>query len=97
MYIYYADLTFFDDKIVNGTNETAHDIIRNISGIFGEPLNVDGDMILKSFEMDEVTVKTDIMILCVWAVCAHTLSVIYLTWSSHRRVFTYTDKEEKVE
>jgi hypothetical protein len=47
--------------------------------------------------MDEVTVKTDIMILCVWAVCAHTLSVIYLTWSSHRRVFTYTDKEEKVE
>ncbi|KAL3802346.1 hypothetical protein HJC23_007171 [Cyclotella cryptica] len=98
MYVYYIDMKFLEGSYVNGTNGTeipADGLIRNITGVYGEPQKLDGSVILDSFEMSDVNVNKDIIILMVWAVLAHLLSVFYLIWArfKHRRVFTYADKE----
>lgn len=79
----------------NGTEISANDLMHNITGMYGEPQKLNGSLVLESFEMLNVNVSNDIIILVVWAVLAHMLSIFYLIWVrfKHRRVFTYADKK----
>ena len=54
---------------------------------------INGDAILKSFEMDNVDVRNDLMVLILWAVIANAISIIYLCYENFksRRMFVYSD------
>ena len=56
---------------------------------------MDGNAILKSFEMTDVDVGHDCVVLFIWFAIAHMISIIYLCWNHYksRRTFVYSDKE----
>jgi len=76
-----SDLFFIDPGVIGGFMNTI-----DISG---------GNAILKSFEMENINVARDNMILVLWLVVMHSISIIYLCWShfKSRRTFVYSDGE----
>lgn len=52
----------------------------------------DGDGVLKFFEMENVVVKDDMVVLVIWFFCMHAVSVVYLLWQQYksRRIFVYS-------
>ena len=52
-----------------------------------------GNILLKGFEIVGVEPEIDILILVVWLLCMHLVSIIYLFWSKRRarRTFVYSD------
>lgn len=53
-----------------------------------------GMAILESFEMENVNVAQDMIVLAVWTLVMHLVSMIYLVWKQYkgRRIFVYDDE-----
>ena len=67
------------------------DSIEKSSGI-----TMDGMAILESFEMENVNVAQDMIVLAVWTLVMHLVSMIYLVWKQYkgRRIFVYGDADQ---
>ena len=83
---------FTNGTISNGTIPESFD--RNqycTNGICSIPDG--GNAVLKMFQMENVDVMKDMIILVIWACIVHTMSIIYLSWNHFRnkRTFVYSD------
>lgn len=57
-------------------------------------IEFEGETVLRNFEMADVSVSQDMIILVIWAVAMHVVSLLYLCWSNYkgRRIFIYSDE-----
>mmetsp|Transcript_20934 Transcript_20934/g.45388 ORF Transcript_20934/g.45388 Transcript_20934/m.45388 type:complete len:387 (+) Transcript_20934:1315-2475(+) len=96
MHIEYSGLRFFNASEVLPGNSTIDEsqIVDFISDNTGLTPNIDGNLILKQFEMNDVNVIHDMYVLVGWACIMHSISIVYLFWSNYksRRTFVYSDE-----
>jgi len=92
-----GDFTGTGQELIRRALES--DLEGNLQGVEGFLLNstgysADGNAILKSFEMEDVNLTQDVIVLIIWGIAMHVVSIIYLSWTNHksRRMFVYSDE-----